>query len=105
MPMSWWRSKKPVADAVPPREKLLEVARKVADACSWPWLEPVQIDLESRTAMAKAHLGHSHQRPAPRHEHHIVIRESDSSRGARRSHAVVASSLSVRIPLRVPMPY
>jgi hypothetical protein len=44
--MSWWRSTK--RDAVEaPRDRLLEVARNVADACSWTWLEPVEIRLES----------------------------------------------------------
>ncbi len=49
--MSWWRSTKRDETVVPPRDKLLEVAQKVAAyACGWPWLEPVEIALESAGA-------------------------------------------------------
>jgi len=45
--MTWWKPKPAPADAAPPREKLLEVARTIAAARGWPWLEPVAIEVES----------------------------------------------------------
>jgi hypothetical protein len=76
MPMSWWRSKEPAADLDPPREKLLEVARKVADACGWPWLEPVQIDLESRAVEGRTWAVRTNVQRRGMNIR-IVIRESD----------------------------
>jgi hypothetical protein len=43
--VTWWKTKR--ADADPPRERLLEVAKSVATERGWPWLEPVEVDLES----------------------------------------------------------
>jgi hypothetical protein len=45
--MTWWKTKAAPANAAPPREKLLEVARAAAIARGWPWIEPVAIDVES----------------------------------------------------------
>jgi hypothetical protein len=47
--MSWWRSGEQAkrADADPPRERLLEVAQAEAAAHGWPWLEPIEITLDS----------------------------------------------------------
>jgi hypothetical protein len=36
-----------IANADPPRERLLEVAKAEAAARGWPWIEPIEIDLES----------------------------------------------------------
>ena len=45
--MSWFRSKDAKAPA--PTERLLEIARGVATERGWPWLDPVEVDLESRS--------------------------------------------------------
>ena len=46
--MTWWKTER--VDADPPRERLLEIAKSVAAERGWPWLEPVEVDLESSTA-------------------------------------------------------
>jgi len=46
--MSWFRSKTPKPAA--PTDRLLETARGVAADRGWPWLEPVEVDIESRSA-------------------------------------------------------
>jgi len=46
--MSWFRPKG--AKAVVPTDRLLEIARGVATERGWPWLEPVEIDSESRSS-------------------------------------------------------
>jgi hypothetical protein len=49
--MTWWKSKR--LDADPPRERLLEVAQGVAIARGWPWLDPVEVDLESASGAGR----------------------------------------------------
>jgi len=44
--MSWFRSKD--AKASVPTDRLLEIARGVATERGWPWLEPVEIEIESK---------------------------------------------------------
>jgi len=73
--MSWWRSsKRDVVD--PPRDKLLEVARNVATACGWPWLEPVEIALESAAPGDRTWLVHTNYQRRGMNIR-IVIREAD----------------------------
>ena len=51
--MSWWKPKPTAADAASPREKLLEVARAVAVARGWPWIEPVAIEVEAVSPLGR----------------------------------------------------
>jgi hypothetical protein len=75
--MSWWRfAKRDAVDA--PREKLLEVARNVATACNWPWLEPVEITLESAVPEDRVWLVHTNSQRRGMNIR-IAIRERDFS--------------------------
>jgi hypothetical protein len=76
--MSWWRSTKRAEAVAPPREKLLEVAQKVAAACGWPWLEPVEIALESAAPEDRTWSVHTNCHCRGRNIR-IVIREADFS--------------------------
>ncbi len=75
--MSWWRSAKRDA-ADPPRDKLLEVARNVATACGWSWLEPVEISLESGAPGDRVWLVHTNCQQRGMNIR-IAIREKDFS--------------------------
>jgi len=45
--MNWFRPKAGKVSA--PTDRLLEIARGVATERGWPWLDPVEVELESRS--------------------------------------------------------